>query len=417
MIRRLRRLPDDLRGLARLATDATVGTTDLVEAVHAQFTLRRSTRQIGRRRGISGFVYRTVRRVARVSGWGAETALLPLARLVREDRDAPTSHRREALVAVLNGILGDGLDATGNPLAIPMRFRRGGAVLPLTPERLRTALPNATPDVLVLLHGLCMNDLEWTTAAGHDHGAALERDAGLTAVYLHYNSGRHISTNGHDFADLLGQLVDAWPVPVRSLTFLCHSMGGLVARSAVAVAPPDAPWRQALQRIVFLGTPHHGSPAERAGNRLDRLLVRTRWTAPFSHLGHIRSAGITDLRYGFLLDSDWRWRDRFEARADPRTPVPLPTDVDTYAIAATAAAATGTLVDRFVGDGIVPVASASGSHADSRHALAFAADRVHVALGVHHFGLLGPEVYGVLLRWLGSPPQPSEAMAERPSGA
>ena len=391
-----------------------MGTADLVEAVHAQFALRRSTRQIGRRRGISGFVYRAVRRVARASGWGAETALLPLARLVREARDAPTTHRREALVAVVNGVLGDGLDATGNPLAIPMRFRRGGTALPLTPDGLRAALPHATPDVLVLLHGLCMNDLQWTTAAGHDHGAALERDAGLTAVYLHYNSGRHISTNGQEFAEMLGQLVDAWPVPVRSLTLLCHSMGGLVARSAIAVTPPDVPWRRALRRIVFLGTPHHGSPAERAGNRLDRLLVRTRWTAPFSHLGHIRSAGITDLRYGFLLDSDWRWRDRFEARADARTPVPLPADVDTYAMAATAAAQTGTLVDRLVGDGIVPVASASGIHADARHTLEFAVDRVHVALGVHHFGLLGPDVYPVLLRWLGAAERPSEAVDDGP---
>ncbi|HEX8298308.1 MAG TPA: hypothetical protein VF594_04040 [Rubricoccaceae bacterium] len=398
----LRRLPDDLRGLASLATDATVGAADLVEAVHAQFALRRSTRQTGRRRGISGLVYRSIRRLARLSGWGAEAALLPLARLVREARDTPSSNRREALVAALNGVLGDGLDATGNPLAIPMRFRRDGSVLDLTPEGLRAALPHATPDVLVLAHGLCMNDLEWATAGGHDHGAALERDAGVTAVYLHYNTGRHISTNGHAFADLLEQLVDAWPVPVRSLSLVCHSMGGLVARSAIAVAPPDAAWRRALRRVVFLGTPHHGSPAERAGNRIDRLLIRSRLTAPFAPLGHIRSAGITDLRYGLLLDADWRWRDRFAARADPRTPVPLPEDIDVYAVAATRASRTGTLADRLVGDGIVPVASASGHHADPRHALAFDAERVHVALGVNHFGLLGPDVYPILKQWFGA---------------
>ena len=397
----LRRLPDDLRGLARLATDATVGTADLVEALHAQIGTRLGRDGTGRRRGISGFVYRTVRRVARASGWSGEAALLPLARLVREAHDAPTSARREALVAVLNGVLGDGLAATGNPLAIEMRLRRGGVALDLTTEALAAAIPDASPHVLVLVHGLCMNDRQWTTASGHDHGAALEREAGYTAVYLHYNTGLHISTNGHAFSALLDGLVASWPVPVQSLSILCHSMGGLVARSACAVAEADGhTWRPRLRRLVFLGTPHHGSPLERRGNGLDRLLLRTRWTAPFARVGRLRSAGITDLRYGSLLDEDWRWRDRFEARPDGRRAVPLPPGVEAYTVAATRARRAGSALDRLVGDGLVPIASAVGRHADPAHALAFPSDHQHVATGVHHFALLGAAVYPLLLRWL-----------------
>ncbi len=404
MPRLLRRLPDDLRGLARLAADATVGTAGIVEAVHAQVSLSRTARQMGRRRGVSGVVYRAVRAVARFSGRSADAALLPLARLVRDARDAPSPARREALVAALNGVVGDGLEATGNPLAIAMRLRRGGTVLdPDAPD-----VPGATPDVLVLLHGLCMNDLEWTTASGHDHGAALERDAGLTAVYLLYNTGRHISTNGCDAAVLLDRLVAGWPVPVRSLTLLCHSMGGLVARSAAAQSDAAAPWRRALARIVFLGTPHHGSPVERAGNRLDRLLLRSRFSSPLAGLGHVRSAGITDLRHGFLLDADWRWRDRFAARPDPRRPLPLPAGVETFAVAATASASVGSLVDRLVGDGLVPVESATGRHADAAFDLGFVPDRVLVAPGVHHFALLGEVVYPTLLRWLRTPVLPGD---------
>jgi hypothetical protein len=51
----------------------------------------------------------------------------------------------------------------------------------------------------VLLHGLCMNDLQWRRA-GHDHGRALARDLDYTPVYLRYNSGLHISTNGRRFS-------------------------------------------------------------------------------------------------------------------------------------------------------------------------------------------------------------------------
>lgn len=402
-LRRFRRLPDDLRGLASLATDATVGTADLVEALHAQIGTRLGHDGTGRRRGVSGFVYRAVRAVARLSGWSAEAALLPLARLVRDARDAPTPPAREALVAVLNGVLGDGLAATGNPLAIEMRVRRGGAALDLTPGALAAALPEATPHVVVLVHGLCMSDLGWAWD-GHDHGVALERDTDLTAVHLHYNTGRHISTNGREFAALLDGLVDAWPVPVRSLSLLCHSMGGLVARSAcLAAEEAGLAWPQKLRRIVFLATPHHGSPLERRGNGLERLLLRTPYTAPFARLGRLRSAGITDLRFGSLRDEDWRWRDRFEARPDARRPAPLPAGVEAFAMAATAGRARGGALDRLVGDGLVPVESATGHHDDARHALAFAAERLHVAVGRHHFDLLGAEAYPTLLGWLRPP--------------
>jgi hypothetical protein len=38
----------------------------------------------------------------------------------------------------------------------------------------------------------------------------------ITPLYLHYNSGRHVSTNGHDFAELLEDLLRAWPSRSRN---------------------------------------------------------------------------------------------------------------------------------------------------------------------------------------------------------
>ena len=142
-------------------------------------------------------------------------------------------------------------------------------------------------------------------------------------------------------------------------------------------------------KLVCLGAPHHGAPMERIGNWVDFVVARTPYAAPFGRLGKIRSAGVTDLRYGNLRDEDWQGRDRFAREPeDRRRPIPLPKGVACYAIAATTAASPGGLEDRFVGDGLVPVASALGRHADPALALDFPASRQWVARETGHLDLL-----------------------------
>src|SRR5439155_25889866 len=135
------------------------------------------------------------------------------------------------VIAALNGVLGDHLAAQETPLAIETHWRCGGQALPLSRVALAAALPQASDKHVVLVHGLCMNDLQWQRE-GHDHGAALARDLGYTPLYLHYNSGLHISENGRQFAQLLETLIAHWPSPVEELVIVGHSMCGLVARSA-----------------------------------------------------------------------------------------------------------------------------------------------------------------------------------------
>ncbi len=401
---RVRLRGSDLRGAARLATNATSGLTDLVEAMHeriARTAGMTAPAADGRTGGITGIVYKTIRGVTRVVGGSIDSLLGLLAPALPAEDHSP---EREAIVAALNGVLGDYLAATANPLATSMALRRDGRRLDLEAAALKARMPAAGGRLLVLLHGLCMSDLQWTRR-DHDHGAALARDLGYTPVYLHYNSGLHISINGHALANLLERLIDQWPAPLDRFVLLGHSMGGLLARSALHYgAEAGHRWPSRLDDLVFLATPHQGAPLERAGNWVDILLGATPYAAPLARLGKLRSAGITDLRHGCLVDEDWVGRDRFAPGPAPRHPLPLPEAVRCYAIAASLGQGGGDLKDRLLGDGLVPLASALGRHADPDRSLRIAEDRQWIGYGMNHLDVLGDAgVYARLGQWLAAP--------------
>ena len=274
----------------------------------------------------------------------------------------------------------------------------------MEPQGLAARLPGATGKLLVMLHGLCMNDLQW------GHGGQLARELGYTPVYLHYNTGLHTSANGEQLAGLLQQLVKAWPQPVENITLLAHSMGGLVARSACHQADQAGySWPAQLKALVFLGTPHHGAPLERLGSWVDGVLGGNIVTRPFARIGQLRSAGITDLRHGNVLQADWHDAGRFERGPDARQPVPLPAGVDCFAVAATTLAPgkgplpalREALARKMVGDGLVSLESALGLHAEPGRCLAFPPENQWIAQGMNHMELLRrPEVAQQLLGWL-----------------
>jgi pimeloyl-ACP methyl ester carboxylesterase len=387
---------DDLRGLGRLAVDAVTGVAHIAEGLHRNISGRASivgaSRQ-GPTKGITGLVYSSVRGVSRLVGHGLDAALTAATPLLAQTRSPPI---RDAAVAALNGVFGDHLERRANPLAIHMQLRRDGHALELNPDSLRAHLPDLGPKPLLLIHGLCLNDRQWLRE-GHDHGAALARDLGFTPIYLFYNSGRHVADNGRELAALLQQLVDNWPVPIESLHLLGHSMGGLVARSAIHHATQESlPWATQLTTLSCLGTPHHGAPLERAGSWADAIIGFSPYTAPFMKLGESRSAGIKDLRFGRLIDT----QTQHPRHRDTRAAAPLPSGVRCHAIAATRAAldSPGT---RKPGDGLVPIPSALGLHRDPRLSLDFPESQRFVAHECSHFDLLNKaEVYQRLHDWL-----------------
>jgi len=390
--------PSDLRGVGRLAIDATLGITDLVEALHhsiASVSPPLGKAPAGRTKGITGLVYGAVRGVTGLVGSGIDAVL---ARLVPALAARPSSAERDVVIAALNGVLGDHLAATGNPLAVTMAMRRDATPLDLERAALAAAIPAATGRIAVLVHGLCMCDRQWTRR-GHDHGTFLAGAAGYTPVYLNYNSGLHISANGRTFADRLEALLREWPVPVEELAIIGHSMGGLVTRSAchyAAAAGHD--WPAKLAAVFFLGSPHCGAPLERGGNWVDLLLDASPYTAPFARLGRIRSAGITDLRHGALRDEDWAGHDRFARRSAPLSALPLPAGVRCYALAATTGRHAGR---RATGDGLVPLASALGRHRERSRDLGIPLARQWVGTGMNHLDLLASRAAAEQMRrWL-----------------
>ncbi|GAB2877760.1 permease [Pseudoduganella ginsengisoli] len=381
----------ELAGATRLATGAVQGVADIAEALHTAILSNvPAGKPLAR---AASLVYGGVRSSANLVGAGLERTLAALQPFLGES--AP-SNGREALIAAVNGVLGDTLARSNNPLAISMQLRRHGAPLAVGAEMERGQI---TGRIVVLVHGLCMNDLQWRRH-GHDHGELLWRERGYTPVYLHYNTGRHIAENGRDFARQLQALALSWPVPVTELAIIGHSMGGLVTRSACHYgAEAGYSWLKLLTNIVFLGSPHHGAPLEQGGNWVHVMTDLSKYSAPFSRLAKLRSAGITDLRHGSLLDTDWLGRDRFAHGAGLPAFVPLPQGVACHAVAG--AIDTGRLRCKFVGDGLVPLDSALGRDADPARTLAFAKERQAIVHGINHMELLNaPQVADILLQWM-----------------
>lgn len=401
-----RRNAEDLRGAARLAVAATRGVVGIVEEMHR--VIGSGPKWLGRpleapTRLLTAASYGVVSGVAAGVGVALDQVLAGLAPLFGSSASGPA---REAALSVLGGVLGDTLRESGNPLAIEMRLRSGGQPLVLEAAALRERFPatGAAADrgkLLVLVHGLCMNDLLWRRR-GHDHGAALAGALGKTPLYLHYNSGLHISQNGEQLAALLEQLVAAWPHPIEELTLLGHSMGGLVARSACHYGERAGhAWRRQLRALVCLGSPHHGAPLERGGQWVDVLLGAFSPSRPLVRVGQLRSAGITDLRYGNVLHEHWQGRERFPSALlarDERAPLPLPEGVRCFAVAARLARRPGA---RGIGDGLVPVESALGRHAEAAQVLAFPEAQQRLVERAGHLDLLDhPEVFAALRAWL-----------------
>lgn len=394
----------DLDGVARLAVAGVVGVTDLVEQVHdgtARTATLRPVGQTRRTRGITGLVYRTVRGVTGLVGGALELGLGAAVRWMPAEAPVQSSDQRIRALAILNGVIGDTLEQQANPLALTMCLldERGQST-----NLSNFGVRSSSRKVAVLIHGLCLDEACWDANSNANRNANrnparatdLPRQLagrGWRVLRLRYNTGRPIHANGRDLAALLQDLIADQGPEIDELVLLGHSMGGLVARSAAhhgVVAGHD--WTGRLGRIVCIATPHHGSPLERIGHAFDRLLASSRFSAPFARIGRLRSAGITDLRHGRIIDAP--------GDAAP-VPILVPPHTRCYNLAATLDTDPDSLRSRQLGDGLVPVPAALGLPPDPHRTSAEANARHHVVTRTGHLAVLqSGTAVARIRRWL-----------------
>jgi pimeloyl-ACP methyl ester carboxylesterase len=400
---------DELRSLARLGFDelrrATGGIGDVHRAVAGRAFRASGPGALPARAlhdAISNGVYAGLGGAARVAGIAADAGLG--RRAVRDGRRLSASPRGALLVGALNGLIGDALEREGSDLHEPMSVRAGGRPVPLDSRALAAAHPGACGHLVVFVHGLMETEFAWRAGAGPEdetYATRLRRDFGCTPLELRYNSGRHVSENGLSLADLLAELVAAWPAEVESIALVGHSMGGLVARSAChqAAERGDA-WVRQVRHVISLGTPHMGAPLAQGVHWMSAALGTVPETRPVARFLRRRSAGIRDLRQGSLVDADWRDCDPDALRAAACQEVPLLEGATHCFVAATVTRGGRDPVGRLLGDCLVLQPSASGRSRTRR--IAFEEEYgAHVG-GTHHLALLNhPKVYERMLGWLG----------------
>ncbi|HXW58657.1 MAG TPA: alpha/beta hydrolase [Solirubrobacteraceae bacterium] len=325
---------------------------------------------------------------------------------VGEDLALSGTPSGSAVIAALNGLIGDRLEDSGSALHQSVSVRLDGEVVGLDPSSLAYAFPDATERIVVFLHGLMGTEFYWQWGAadrGGSYGARLARELGYSPLYLRYNSGRHISQNGRSVAELLEELARSWPVEVGEVVLIGHSMGGLVARSACHYgSQSDQRWTQHVTHVVSLGTPHLGAPLEQAAHYAAAALSVLPETRMLGSFLRRRSAGIRDLRHGSLVDEDWRGRDPDALRAAACKEVPLLEGATHCFVSATITRSPRHPLGRLLGDTLVLVPSASGKGRTRR--IPFEDDNGHNVGSTHHLALMiHPEVYARLRGWLVQP--------------
>ncbi len=387
-----------MQSAGKLTVEAITNITDIVEAIHSKilsFGGVINMPENNKTKGITGMVYTNIRYITQLAGEAIDT-LLDKLNLIVSDKE-PTLGQL-SVISAINGVLGDYLEEKKNPLAIQMQFLYKNEVV--NEDELSKILEKSGGKLAILLHGSCMNYLQWNRQE-HDHGQALYSDLGVIPVYLYYNTGLHISENGKQLSQLLEKMLTKLPSSTE-IFFIAHSMGGLLSRSSCYYAEKNQhKWLKNLKKIVFLGTPHHGAPLEKIGNWMDTVLDSNPYSEPLSRLVKIRSAGITDLRYGNIIKDDWQGRDRFQPAGDQRIPVALPVNVECYTVAASITKEANMIGDDLVGDGLVPVNSALGIHLKPEFMLNFPQSNQFICRQTKHLDLLNSlEVYKKIKIWL-----------------
>ncbi|MFH1438147.1 MAG: alpha/beta hydrolase [Pseudomonadota bacterium] len=313
--------------------------------------------------------------------------------------------RKDEITAGINGLMGDLLEREKSSLAINMGFYENKEPLKLETLALKNAIPDATPRLCIFLHGNMDSELGWEFEDDPEtsYGTLLRRDFGCTPLYVRYNSGLHISENGKRLSRLIAELSTVFPVETEEIILIGHSMGGLVVRSACYYADKDGEaWVKKVKKVFLIGSPHMGAYMEKIGNLTSVILklILNPYTRIISGIINMRSSGMKDTRFGYLLDEDWKGKDPDTLLSSNRHPVALLEGVDHYVISSTIKDP-GHPVSLFIGDGVVSRSSAAGKALFREDGIAFPEENFRSFSNIGHPRLRRhPDVYEQIREWM-----------------
>jgi triacylglycerol lipase len=308
-------------------------------------------------------------------------------------------------ISILNGIVGDKLQHTA--LGIEMGFFHQNKRIVLDENSLMEHFTQSnkvpTNKVCILVHGVTDNETTWSFQDQNDYGSLLAQDMQYTPFYLRYNSGLHISDNGKILADLLENLYKNYPVAITEICIIAHSMGGLVTHSACYNASEDGLiWPQKVKQIFLLATPHLGSYLEKFANLTTNILEKVpNWhTRLVGKVINLRSAGIKDLRYGYLLESDWKDQDPDRLLKNNKMPPPVLENTAYYVISGRLTDTEKHWVSQLFGDILVSTKSAV-ARSKNTDEFNFSDDNHFAMAKTYHFQLQSSlKVYEQIKNWL-----------------
>lgn len=378
---------DDWRGVGDMIAIITEQVGTLVEGMHRAIVARwfgmAGPKVEPARRlvdGVTALIYETVR-----LGGSAVGATVSIASELASGhvslRPVWETPKGRYVQSVFNGVFGDRLEDNESPLRIKLGLRDpDGTSISIARTSLTRAFPTPRGRLAVMLHGFGETERCWRSDDSSTLTEGLEAD-GFSVLRPRYNTGRPIADNGSDLADLLEAVLLAWPVPVEEFVLIGHSMGGLVAQSAVVTARSTGRrWADLTSHLVAIGAPHLGSPIEKGVEALSKGLHLFNETRPLTAFLEGRSAGIKDLRYGV--------NDR-------------PEGVQYHVVAGAVTTKPGHPLGVLVGDLVVSVGSAIGWGRHDR----VASSSVLVVGGRHHADLVhDQEVISQTREWLAPTP-------------
>lgn len=402
---------EDWRGLGDLVSLATDRLTAPVEGMHDAigdrwFGLAGSSVAPVKRayRTFTSGVYGSVRMTASALG----TAIGLAAEAADRHNEPPSlwgSPMGSGIQAAVNALWGDELERRRSPLHVDLGLRdSAGQTIDVHQEAIADAFPHPTSRLLVLVHGLGETEGCWWRQEDDDEtrrglGETLAADA-FTPLSFRYNTGRHVSDNGLDLAELIEDIARVWPVPVDEIAVVGNSMGGLVVRSAVHVGGAAGhAWPRAVRHIVTVGAPHLGAPLEKGTNLVSWGLRIAPESRPIGEFLDLRSSGIKDLRFGAVREADWHGADPDALLRDVVGDVSLPDGVAQHFVAGVITADPTHPVGVLVGDLVVRAGSGTGRGRSRR----VEATHLRVFGGMNHTDLLhDPAVHEQIRQWFGA---------------